>query len=76
MLVLTRKAGQSILISGRITLTVNRIAGNRVALAFDAPQDVQIRRSELVAFDEINDDGLGKPPDWSFSLDTTDAERE
>ncbi len=37
MLVLTRKIGQSIVISGRITLTVNRIAGNRVVLAFDAP---------------------------------------
>ena len=76
MLVLTRKAGQSILISGRITLTVNRIAGNRVALAFDAPQNVHIRRSELVAFDETSGDELDKPLDLSFSLDTTDAERE
>jgi carbon storage regulator CsrA len=76
MLVLTRKAGQSILISGRITRTVTRIAGNRVALAVDAPQNVHIRRGELAAFDGRSDDELDKPPDLSFSLDKTIAERE
>ncbi len=56
MLVLTRRVGESIVISGRITLTINRIAGNRVALAFDAPRHVNIRRSELpVSGDGIDD---------------------
>lgn len=62
MLVLTRKAGQSIVISGRITLRVNRIAGNRVALAFDAPPHVLIRRGELAAFYDDALDEQPKPP--------------
>ena len=39
------------MISGRITLTVNRVSGNRVTLAFDAPPAIQIRRSELAVLD-------------------------
>lgn len=69
MLVLSRKAGQSIVISGRITLTVNRIAGNRVTLAFNAPENVQIRRSELAEFDEEIDDKLDQPADPPGSVD-------
>ena len=74
MLVLSRKTGQSIVISGRITLTVNRIAGNRVALAFDAPRDVHIRRSELPVFDDRIDVELDRPPELSVSSDDTGAE--
>ena len=74
MLVLTRRAGQSIVISGRITLTVNRIAGNRVALAFDAPRHVHIRRSELPVFDDGIDDELDRPPAASSrAIDDTRA---
>ncbi len=50
MLVLSRKVGESIVIGGHVTLTVSRVIGNRVALAFDAPRQVQIRRSELPSF--------------------------
>ena len=69
MLVLSRKTGQSIVISGRITLTVNRIAGNRVALAFDAPRDVHIRRSELPVFD----DGIDEVEDHIAAIQTGNA---
>ena len=61
MLVLSRRAGEGIVISGRITITVNRIAGNRVTLAFDAPRQVKIRRSELPVLDDGTDVELDLP---------------
>ncbi len=52
MLVLSRKSGEKIRIGDNITIEVRRIAGNRVALAFEAPQDVRILRGELQLFEE------------------------
>jgi carbon storage regulator CsrA len=50
MLVLTRKIGEKIVIDQNITVTVKRVSGNRVALAFEAPDDVRILRQELKPF--------------------------
>ena len=48
MLVLTRKAGEEIVIDGEITVRVIQTAGGRVRLAIDAPRHVQIMRAELL----------------------------
>ena len=48
MLVLTRKVDDQIIIAGRIRITVSRLAGSRVSLAIEAPNDVSILRGELV----------------------------
>jgi len=48
MLVLTRKVGEKVVIGGNITLTVVKVDGNQVRLAFDAPPEVRILRNELV----------------------------
>lgn len=53
MLVLTRKVDQQIVINGNITLTINRISKNRVAVGIDAPEDVHVYRGELS--ETIND---------------------
>jgi len=47
MLVLSRKIGQRIVIGDNITIVVNRVAGNRVTLGIEAPEDVHIMRGEL-----------------------------
>lgn len=47
MLVLSRKVGQRIVIGDNITIVVNRVAGNRVTLGIEAPEDVHIMRGEL-----------------------------
>ena len=47
MLVLSRKVGQKLVINDNITLIVNRIAGNRVSIGIEAPDDVHILRGEL-----------------------------
>ncbi|MDH3717436.1 MAG: carbon storage regulator [Planctomycetota bacterium] len=55
MLVLSRKAGESIKIGDEITVVINRIAGNRVTLALNAPRNLRIIRGELKPFDDIED---------------------
>ena len=47
MLVLSRKVGQRIVIGDNITIVVNRVAGNRVTLGIEAPDDIHIMRGEL-----------------------------
>ena len=47
MLALSRKPGEQVVIGNDITLTVVEVNGNRVRLAFDAPDQVRILRAEL-----------------------------
>ncbi len=47
MLVLSRKAGESIQIGDGITVQVARISGRHVKLLIDAPRDVDVDRSEI-----------------------------
>ena len=49
MLVLSRKPGEKVVIDGGITITVVEVNGGRVRIGIDAPADVEILRSELVA---------------------------
>lgn len=47
MLVLSRKPGEKLVINGDIIVTITEIAGGKVRIGIDAPQDVKILRSEL-----------------------------
>jgi len=47
MLVLSRKAGEAIVIGDRIEVRVQRISGNRVRLAIEAPENVGVDRGEI-----------------------------
>jgi carbon storage regulator len=47
MLVLSRKLGERLVIGDDIVLIVNKIAGNRVTLAIEAPNHVRVVRGEL-----------------------------
>jgi carbon storage regulator len=48
MLVLTRRAGQSIRIGDGVEVTVVRVEGDRVVLGIEAPREVRVVRSELL----------------------------
>jgi carbon storage regulator len=64
MLVLTRKPGEKVLIGDGIGVTVAEVKGNKVRLAFEAPDDVRILRAELASRPEqrppIDDLEIGK----------------
>jgi len=49
MLVLTRKLNESIVIDGRITVTVVRVQGDKIRIGIEAPKEVPIMREELIA---------------------------
>ncbi len=48
MLVLSRKVGEKIVIGDNITVTLVRLAGNRVAIGVDAPDRVRVVRGEIM----------------------------
>ncbi len=50
MLVLSRKPGESIIISNDIKIIILEIRGNRVRVGIAAPEDVPISRAELNEF--------------------------
>lgn len=47
MLVLTRKAEESLVISDQITLTILAIEGDRVKIGIQAPREISIHRKEV-----------------------------
>ena len=47
MLVLTRKPGQSIILSGGIRFVIKRIGGGQVRVGIEAPEHVKIIRDEI-----------------------------
>lgn len=47
MLVLTRRAGESIVIGNDVTVTVLEVRGDQIRLGIDAPRDVPIHREEV-----------------------------
>lgn len=48
MLVLARKKGQTIVVDGRIEVTVLEVEGDTVKIGISAPREVQITRKELL----------------------------
>lgn len=54
MLILRRKAGESLILNDNIKVTVLESGGDGVRLAIDAPKEVQILREELVEARKAN----------------------
>ncbi len=48
MLILTRKAGETLLIGDDIEVTILSVNGNQAKIGIDAPKDVEILREELL----------------------------
>jgi carbon storage regulator len=51
MLILSRKAGETVVIDGRIRVKLVRVEGDVVKIGIEAPADVSIHRQEI--YDEI-----------------------
>jgi len=63
MLMLSLKAGQSVVIAGNVKVKVFQVEGEHVKLGIDAPKDVPVNREEVQA-----DIAAGKPRPPRVSL--------
>ena len=57
MLVLTRKANQSIMIGDEIEVSVLSVMGEKVRIGIQAPRDIPVFRREV--YDEIQSESAG-----------------
>ncbi len=60
MLILQRKAGESLTIGDEIEISVLSVEAGRVRLAIQAPKSVPILRSELKIAAEVNREAAGE----------------
>ena len=54
MLILTRRAGETVMIGEDIAITVLGVKGNQVRIGINAPKDVAVHREEI--FDRIQNE--------------------
>ncbi len=47
MLILTRRAGETVMVGNDITITVLGVKGNQVRIGINAPKDVAVHREEI-----------------------------
>lgn len=47
MLILTRRAGETVMIGSDVTITVLGVKGNQVRIGINAPRDVAVHREEI-----------------------------
>ncbi|HNP65466.1 MAG TPA: carbon storage regulator CsrA [Woeseiaceae bacterium] len=57
MLILTRRAGETVMIGSDVTITVLGVKGNQVRIGINAPKDVAVHREEI--FERIKSEQAG-----------------
>lgn len=58
MLILHRKKGESLLINENIKITIVDITGEKVKIAIEAPKEIPVLRTELIAAAEVNKEAV------------------
>lgn len=58
MLVISRKPGESLILSNNIKITLLSIGGDKVAIGIDAPKSISIVRAELLEIIEANKESV------------------
>ena len=54
MLVISRKAGESLIIAGQIKITLISLGSDKVTIGIEAPREIKVIREELVETIEAN----------------------
>ncbi|MCU1430200.1 MAG: Carbon storage regulator [Actinomycetia bacterium] len=76
MLVLTRRANQSIMIGHDVVVTVLEVRGDQVRLGIKAPRSVDVHREEVfAALQQANQEAAVTPGQQAQALDSLDALR-
>lgn len=63
MLVLSRRAGESVVLGDDITVTVLEVRGDVVRIGIDAPRSLKVHRAELLAQLEESNRQAASPSD-------------
>ncbi len=58
MLILTRRAGETVMIGNDVTITVLGVKGNQVRIGINAPKDIAVHREEI--YERIQSEKSGK----------------
>ena len=66
MLILTRRAGETLMIGDEVTITVLGVKGNQVRLGINAPRTVAVHREEI--YQRIKREQAGAAADPGSSL--------
>ena len=67
MLILTRRAGETVMIGSDVTITVLGVKGNQVRIGINAPKDVAVHREEI--FERIQKEQSGDEPEAAAAGD-------
>jgi len=62
MLILTRRAGETVMIGSDVTITVLGVKGNQVRIGINAPKDVSVHREEIYERIQSEKTGGGGAP--------------